>query len=71
MVDQSDWLPMQMAMRGRDDFAVMKLSIHVLKWSRLEMVGINQMIAAGRLSPITSLLDLSPSGNDIWQNPAS
>jgi hypothetical protein len=31
MVDQSDWLPMQMAIRGSDDFAVMKLSIYVLK----------------------------------------
>jgi hypothetical protein len=71
MVDQSDWLPMQMAMRGSDDFAVMKFSIYVLKWSRLEMVGISQMIAAGHLSTIISLLDLSPSGNDIWQNPAS
>jgi hypothetical protein len=38
MVDQSDWLPIQMAMRGSDDFAVIKFSIYVLKWSRLERV---------------------------------
>jgi hypothetical protein len=71
MVDQSDWLPIQMAMRGSDDFAVIKFSIYVLKWSRLEGAGISQMIAGWHLTMIISLLDLLPSGNDIWQNPAS
>jgi hypothetical protein len=35
------------------------------------MAGISQMIAGWHLSTIVSLLDLPPSGNDIWQNPAS
>ena len=62
---------MQMAMRGSDDFAVIKFSVYVLKWSRLEEAGIGQMIASLHLAMIISLLDLLPSGNDIWQNPAS
>jgi len=54
MVDQSDWLPIQMAMRGSDDFAVIKFSIYVLKWSRLEGAGTSQMIAAGTINGVKS-----------------
>mgnify|MGYP000565299342 CR=1 FL=1 len=71
MVDQSDWLPIQMAMRGSDDFAVIKFSIYVLKWSRLDGAGISQMIAGWPLAMVISLLDLLLSVNAIWQNPAS